>query len=409
MMVAAAVTSTLILDLDVVVTAKGTVGPGTTIPIVQLGDSGVLKAIYVQEGSKVKKGDLLLELDSQFIEADILAISEKISQITAKLNRIKYEQLLVLSPNMSATSTLIDSLPSYQTQELLSRISAYRANVSSAQLEIAMQQTKAQGAAAVAEQYRLSAMKASQLQNRYQQLLKEGFISEAALDDKAITAFNLSAQYKEQLILSKQADTQRNLATANLQRLQQDYLKELSTEHTVALEALASAKLNLNKLKSQLEYKKLKAPASGTISGLQVLTAQQVLSTGARVADVVPYNTTFTFEGWLRDEDLPQITIGKPAKVKLTAYPFQKYGWLDAKITWVGLNSETPPELRNSSAAYKLYKVRAVLQPSPHFKLKEPLRAGMEAQLDIYQGTRTVFEYLVHPIIGVASNALHEK
>ena len=66
----AAVVWASLSEVDVVITAGGTVQPIGNLNVVQSYSNGVVKAINVSEGAYVKKGDVLIELDTESLEID---------------------------------------------------------------------------------------------------------------------------------------------------------------------------------------------------------------------------------------------------------------------------------------------------------------------------------------------------
>ncbi len=66
----AAVVWACLSEIDVVITAGGTVQPIGNLNVVQSYSNGVVKAINVSEGAYVKKGDVLIELDTESLEID---------------------------------------------------------------------------------------------------------------------------------------------------------------------------------------------------------------------------------------------------------------------------------------------------------------------------------------------------
>ena len=71
--------------VDIIATAPGKVVPTGRVKIVQPFDSGVVRAIHVQEGQRVKAGQVLVELDPTIstAERDRLAKDLKLAQIEA--------------------------------------------------------------------------------------------------------------------------------------------------------------------------------------------------------------------------------------------------------------------------------------------------------------------------------------
>ena len=56
--------------IDIVAVAQGKIIPNGYTKIIQPLESGVIKTIFVQDGQTVKKGDVLIELDSTVNGAD---------------------------------------------------------------------------------------------------------------------------------------------------------------------------------------------------------------------------------------------------------------------------------------------------------------------------------------------------
>jgi len=82
---------------------------------------------------------------------------------------------------------------------------------------------------------------------------------------------------------------------------------------------------------------------------------------------LVPKNDILRAEVWVSNEDIGFVRKGQPVRIKLAAYPFQKYGMLDGE--------------------------RLELAP------------GMQASGEIHLGRRSVVEYLFWPV----QKAWHEK
>jgi hemolysin D len=74
--------------IDEVAVARGKVIPDKRVKVIQPLEEGVVTAIHVNEGQKVSKGQLLLELDSTITEADVVSLKNSLD--TAKLERDIY-------------------------------------------------------------------------------------------------------------------------------------------------------------------------------------------------------------------------------------------------------------------------------------------------------------------------------
>ena len=75
--------------VDVVATAPGKILPSGSVKIVQSAGSGVVRAIHVKDGDRVRKGQLLVELDTTLATADLSQASKGLlaAQIDIARNR----------------------------------------------------------------------------------------------------------------------------------------------------------------------------------------------------------------------------------------------------------------------------------------------------------------------------------
>lgn len=68
--------------VDEVATARGRIIPKGDLKIIQVPDQGIIKKIYVREGDRVNKGDLLVELDSTIKKVDITELETNLEIAT---------------------------------------------------------------------------------------------------------------------------------------------------------------------------------------------------------------------------------------------------------------------------------------------------------------------------------------
>ncbi len=242
-------------------------------------------------------------------------------------------------------------------------------------------------------------------------LKKEGFVSEAAHNEKLLSAIDSSRERDVQARAVESSAAQVRAAESAADKVVADYRQQLSIERTEVTLRLSQAQASLNKQAHKAGLQVLKAPVAGQVTGLSVRTGAQVVRAGEVLASLVPDGQPLRFEGWLRNEDSAFARPGMPVKVKLAAYPFQKYGLLAGQLTWMGVNAETPEAMRNAQGEPLFYKVRVTLDAQALTLDGQPLalKPGMQATGDLQAGTRTLFEYLTSPMRKVAMEAAREK
>jgi hemolysin D len=123
---------------------------------------------------------------------------------------------------------------------------------------------------------------------------------------------------------------------------------------------------------------------------------------------MVPREETLRAEVWVANEDIGFVRPGQPVKLKLAAFPFQKYGMVEGTVEHIsadasdnGAGSGTAPNdkapARNPALVYKALialKARSLEMGGEGL----PLGAGMQVNAEILLGTRTVLDYLLSPV-----------
>jgi HlyD family secretion protein len=106
------------------------------------------------------------------------------------------------------------------------------------------------------------------------------------------------------------------------------------------------------------------------------------------------------------------VHAGQAAKLKLTAFTFQKYGMVDGRVTRVSADaaeqapgaSGARPELQRALAAAYKTVVDLDAQHLDADGRRYELAPGMQVTAEIKLGERTVLEYLLSPV----QKAFHE-
>ena len=143
-------------------------------------------------------------------------------------------------------------------------------------------------------------------------------------------------------------------------------------------------------------------------------TPGTVVAPGTILLTLVPHDEPLVAEVWVDNIDAGFVQAEQKARVKLAAYPFQKYGMLDGVVKQVSADAQEKPEPDNPAsksaqeAAYRaLINLGSGHLESQGRKLR--LVPGMLVNAEIHLGTRTVLEYLLSPVQKVAHEAGRER
>lgn len=388
-------------QIDIVVQAQGKLVPASAVKVSQPVEAGPVVELRVKDGQAVKAGELLARLDSTQSSKDTGAWRS--DQAMAKA------RLASLDAALAGHTTTTDQAT--VDTEFLLRQTAYREAIQGAQSALLKAQADmAATQEALTKQQRTLTL-AERSENAHASLKDQGFVSELAYQDKLKERIE-----REQDARTLVANARGNAAAvaqaqSALASVTSEFRKQLAQERSQVLTQLQRTEAELGKAEHRTALTEVRAPVNGVVNSLAVRSAGQVVAAGAALMTIVPDDDALVVEAWVRNEDIGFVSPGMPAKVKLAAYPFQKYGWLNGEVAVVGANSEVPESMRNAQGEPLFYKARVTLSTQALSRNGKafPAKPGMQASVDVQLGERSLLEYLTSPLKKAVLEAARER
>jgi HlyD family secretion protein len=402
--------------LDIVAVAEGKLVPQTYLKIVQPAEGGIVREIRVREGEAVEAGQVLMRMDARIAEADLTTLTADFALRTLTLRRIDAE----------LGGTPFGKRPE-DPPKLFAEIEAqYQAHRQAYQDALAQEQAvlgKARHdlAAAREVQSKLTQVLPSYERSAeaYQKLGREGYVGDIAVQEKVRERIEKEQDLKAQVANVEAAKAAIEQSERRLAQITSNYRKDLLRERVETENQHQRLKQELEKQAHRAGLLELKAPQAGIVKELATHTLGTVVGAGTVVMTLVPKDEPLQAEVFVRNEDSGFVHEGQRVKVKLAAYPFQKYGMLEGTVTHLGADSseaqasQTGPSAGRAAGRQSALGYRAlvaldsqVLERSGD-KLK--LAAGMQVLAETHQGERSVLEYLLSPVQRTAQEAGRER
>jgi len=250
----------------------------------------------------------------------------------------------------------------------------------------------------------------------YSGLGAEGYVPTVTVSDKQ------RAYIENQQDLLAQRSTVEGLSAAvkgadqQVREIRSKYRSDLQNERVEANGDYQKLQQDLAKQTHRSNLLELKAPQAGIVKDLATHTVGTVVATGTVLLSIVPEEEPLVAEVLIRHDDVGFVHPHQAVKIKLAAYPFQKYGLLDGKIVQVWPDASDPNAAGTQSN--RSNEASAPPEPATGFKALVSLDrqtltgagesltlvAGMQVIAEIREGRRTVLQYLLSPIQG----ALHD-
>lgn len=392
-------------SIDIVVQAQGKLVPSSFVKVSQPAEAGPIAELLVRDGQVVKRGDLLARVDASVDESELSAERAELARLSLL---VKVQDALLAGRALpSGTDSKLQNV----IEEHILRRRAY---------EDALARGRAAATHAEAS-YRAGAIDAAK-HGKVLEVLKRSAVAQTELADLGL-ATTLQVDDRQRDLIERaeavraQPDTLLSLqaaaaqARAELAAVTSDFQKQLATERSQAAAQLTKTRYAVERLERRIGRMELRAPVDGVINGLTVRGAGQVVSAGSVLMSVVPENEPLIAEVWVRNEDAGFAFPGMEVSTKLAAFPFQKYGWVEGELEWVGADSEVPESMKNSQGEPLFFKARVKLarQALARDGKDYPLKAGMQVTTDIQLGRRSLLEYLTSPLKKAVLEAARER
>jgi len=390
--------------VDEVIVAKGRLVSVEPTVVLQPLETSIIKALNVHVGQEVAKDELLAELDPTLVGADFISSKDRLESLDAQLMRIESElsgRPLVATKTQHTQMQLgiaKDKLAVYQ-----SRLSSIRLNLERAKESQMLLERATMNLASKVES-------ASEMEKMSAKLLAGSFVSRReyldSLDKK------LDAE-KDLIGVQNQASESKNRVLSlerELQAFKSEFSQKLREEQVLLRRERDALAQELRKVNLRNGLLEVRAPMDGVVLDIASRSVGSVLSQAATFITMAPKDTELNVHAYIQPADINQIKVGDEAKVKIEAYPFQKFGLLKGKIVRITKDA-VRPDFRGI-AADKDYYVAALTLDSDVNKqqmAKMRLMPGMTLNCEIVIDKRTILYYIISPIVKIKDESLNEK
>jgi len=362
---------------------------------------GRITAMPVQEGQFVQQGQLLIQLDDaqlhskldtnlvQYITKNAVQLRLESEQQTT--NKIIWSKTLQQLANESLVGQEIMNL---QQTLLLSNQGNYNNSIDALQQEInSLIATKEGLILSLKSREKESTILNKQFKS-YQLLLKKGYASESIKWEAERTLAKVDSEIAN---LQGQVNTViHNIARAQANREQfkthkQQQINEELAEVRLAAEVLKEQR---NQLQLQLENTTLRAPIAGTIVGLKVFRAGQVVNTGDILMEIVPVDSPLVIQAQLPISLRDKVFTHAPVDLSFVAFSQSTTPKVSGVLTKIAADS-----LRDQYTGEYFYQLEAKLNDDAKQQLTRlKIEPGMPVQMFVKTGERSLMNYLLKPL-----------
>lgn len=396
--------------LDSAAIAQGVVSVDTNRKTIQHLEGGIVRSIHVRDGDVVRKDQVLVTLDRTKAEATLdLLRGRRLATLALESRLIAERDGL---SNIVFPPDLLEAQHRPQVAEAIGgqrKIFATRRESLVRQIAV-LNQRKAQSNEEIrglrgeiaAEDRQLELLEGEITDTDW--LVKQGLARKPRLlelqrrqaEIQGARARNVAA-----IARAEQTITESELRVAELRSSQ---LSEVAQQLRQAQTDLFDLNEQTRAALDVLQRTEIRAPDAGTIVGLQMHTAGGVIAPGAAVMDIVPAGDMLIVDAQVDPADIDVVRVGLEARVRLTAYQQRNFEPLEGVVMSVSADRLVDPK---SGVPY--FRARIAIADDPVEVMKKtPLYPGMQAEVMIVTGARTMLSYIFKPLFDSFNRAFRE-
>ncbi|GJD52131.1 Hemolysin secretion protein D, chromosomal [Methylobacterium crusticola] len=434
LMFAGALLWSCLARLDIHAVASGRIQPSGRSKVVQPYDTGKVQAVLVENGTRVKAGDLLVAMEPTEADADLAARSGDLAALEAQIAR-RRATIAALEANTPKLRPVFppDIPPAVQAREeaaMAAEISQYVTTREAFQAQLAEKEaTQQRFAASIEARERLRAV----LKERAD--MRETLVAKAAGTRAAvIDAVQQVEQVAADLAYDRGQLIEARAGARSLERrIEQLTSETVARQHQSLTEAAQKRDaLRQDVVKAQLKQARmaLTAPIAGTVQQLAVTTLGQVVTAGQPLMIVVPSDGPIEVEAQVQNKDIGFVIPGQEAVVKIDAFPFTRYGTIEGTVLRVSRDAVDDRDASGSSDALSVARGQGLSPVSGMPRTQNlifpvtialsrssiaadgqtvALTPGMTATVEIRTGSRRVIDYVLSPVRETTATAGHER
>lgn len=405
-------TWSVLSDIDEIVTTRGRLVTAMPNVVVQPMETSIIQTIDVRVGQVVKKGQRLAALDPTFAAADESQLRGGLSSLDARTRRLEGEMSSRYSNEVQGgqPSRSNNDDVKLQSQIKQTRSESYRVRL------LSMDENLARLAASLKtnqqdQQVQESRVKSlAELEQMQERLMSQNFGARQRLleaKDK-----RLEVERDLQLAKNREVEILREIDAAKADRtaFQKDWQQKSMEELAEVRRDRNSAVDQLKKAEKRRSLISVVAPVDAVVLEITKLSTGSVVREAETLFKLVPLDVPLEAEVKIEAADVGFVKAGDSVRVKLDAYPFQKYGTLAGHVQVVSLDAFTRDAGQDRAAGTSYYLARIRLDST---KLENAgsnfrLLPGLTVTGEIKVGRRSIISYFLYPIIGTLDESLKE-
>ena len=390
--------------------ASSSVAPGKVVVggvkrKVQHLDGGKVAFIYIKDGDRIKKGDVLIKLDDIQIKEILSNLQVQYQNAIAKYARLKAE--LEEKESINFPENITEEIKKDQKSIFQTRKKSLKDEELISKKRVVQTKNQINSLEALIDTNNMRLKDISKQIAEQEILFREKLIDKSKIQELRREANRLKGDNE-----SKRADIARLKEKINeikaQELLSRKKFKEDVLEKLVRTQAaIEDLKTKIETTKERLKRTVIKAPIGGVVVGLKVNTVGDVIKPGEDILEIVPNDYEPLIVAYVQLQDIDKVKVGEQTKITFPAFDMKNMQPIEGKVIYVSADSMENKNIRGS-----FYQAKIALTDEGKKQLEDhnlTLVAGMPAVAMINTGERTALEYFIKPFKDMIRKSFNEE
>ncbi len=391
-----------VFTVDKVTRGAGRVLPSTQNQVVQHLEGGIVKEILVEEGQRVRKGQVLMRIANASTGAAIE--SARTDLVSKRIILARLEAEIAGAGSFVPPADFAREAPEIAASE--AGLFASRRAQRNSQVGVINEQARAKSAEVGSLHARLQNLRneerlAMDQMSKLERAYAEDAISERDVLDKRAMLLSLRTRIADVANQIPQSSAGLGESAARRGQVWASDMEQVRAQAALLRLELTKADEQFGAVQDRVDREEIRAPIDGVINRLNVRTVGGVIRSGEPVAELVPTASQVIIEARIAPKDRGNIWPGLPARIKISAYDSTVYGSLEAKVI------DVSPDAIQDPRGGLFYRVR-LDAGSASFGPGMPVIPGMTGEVAVRSGSQTILNYILGPLIRISQEALRE-
>lgn len=398
-----------LLPIRGAVVAAGEVSVDSQVKIITHPTGGVLSALLVREGQRVRAGQPLVALDRGVLGTTAANATLSRDQLLALRARLAADRddlpQVAFPPELTGTGTASarDAMVREQRQFALARrerqntlalldqrvrqyqeqINSYRAQIRATRQQLVLIQPELDG---------------------LRQLMDRGLVTINRLNQMERTAVQLTASEASLQADIAQAEAQISETQQQILNVTQSRRVQAGTELATVIAQLSDQDSRTVSIQDSLARATITAPQAGVVDQISYRTIGSAVPPNEPIVRLVPDEDRLIVTAQVSIADVDALRLGQEARIRFSTLDRELSPEVPGKLVFIAAERNENPQ-----AGVSFYRVRvAVDRQALDGAVGQQLRSGQPVELFFTTGNRSILSYLLKPFADHLRRAMRE-